>query len=233
MRSFKGKTLQQVWPRMIRAIMKNGRTVVDQRGSETKELTDLVWTIEEPEKSKIPKGSPFGPKCTEQYKGQLLDPDKKGFVYTYGNRLRRFTVMKPEIPVEKNEKLKNIQKISEIALKARIFYIDQIKKAIKDLKECPTTRRAIAVTWQLPEDFVEDEVPCLIMVDFLIRNNKLQTSAVWRSHDLCGASAPNFFALMELSKFVANELDIELGPITIHSMAAHIYSYNFEEMEKV
>jgi thymidylate synthase len=43
----------------------------------------------------------------------------------------------------------------------------------------------------------------------------------------------NFMALRELSRHVAEEVGISVGPITIQSISAHIYEYNFEEAKGV
>ena len=73
----------------------------------------------------------------------------------------------------------------------------------------------------------------MMLVDFKIRDGKLNTTGLWRSHDIYGAWFPNAVGLSHLSKYVAGEVGVEMGSLTIHSISAHIYEVNFKEAEKV
>ena len=53
--------------------------------------------------------------------------------------------------------------------------LDQIEQAIRRLNESPSTRRATAVTWIPPVDTAKDEVPCMIVDDFKLRDGRLQS----------------------------------------------------------
>jgi thymidylate synthase len=253
---------------MVKHIMREGREIVDQRESTTKEVLNMVWTVEKPEASVIPEGFPLGREAVNAYKDQLLNPDRQGFVYTYGNRLRNYMAFSPS-DAEENEKRfqktlekkkkefeehrtgkaarltkkqlkKRLNKIKldkkeliDIKLEGTYAFIDQIKRIILELKEAPTSRRAIGVTWRIPEDLLTDEVPCMILVDFKIRDEQLFTTVVFRSNDIFGAAPANFVAIRELSRFVANELSIPIGPITVQSISAHIYEGNWDEAMRI
>jgi thymidylate synthase len=225
-----GETLQQIWPKMIKYIMEEGRTFTDQRNTEIKEVLNMMWTVENPMESDIPEGYPLGPNALDEYRSQLLDPSMEGFVYTYGNRLNQYVIFKPI--EEPRSNIVGLEDVKDIKLEGAFNIVNQVKKIIMDLKENPETRRATMVTWRLPEDLINEEVPCMIMVDYKIRDNKLFTTAVWRSHDMFSASVANFFALLELSKYVGKKLGIELGSITIQSVSAHIYFYDWKEAKK-
>jgi thymidylate synthase len=209
------------WEKLVRKIMEEGSEIRDERGSVTKELLNVMVSIANPlgkNKSnnfylnnltdklsgikdiKVPKGYFWTGEKLEKYSQQFIDGDIQGFVYTYGNRLR--------------EHFNNV---------------DQIHEAINRLKNCKESRRAISVTWDPVEDTKNDEVPCMILVDFKIRNNKLYTTALWRSHDIYGAWFPNAVGLTYLAQYVAGEVGLDLGSITIHSISAHIYEVNFDE----
>ena len=74
----------------------------------------------------------------------------------------------------------------------------------------------------------------MILIDFKIRDNVLYTTALWRSHDIYGAWFANAVGLTYCAKYVSEEIgDVKLGPITIHSISAHIYENNFDEAEKL
>jgi thymidylate synthase len=209
------------WEALVRKIMKEGAEIKDERGSLTKELMNVMVSIENPlGKSKsnnyflnnltdklagirdirVPEGYFWSGDKLEIYSEQFISSDIQGFVYTYGNRLR-----------------------------AHFNDVDQIQEAIERLKNCQESRRAISVTWDPVADTKSDEVPCMILVDFKIRDNKLYTTALWRSHDIYGAWFPNAVGLTYLAQYVAGEVGLGLGSVTIHSISAHIYEVNFSE----
>lgn len=200
----KTSTIKNGWETLVKRVMQKGSEIKDERGSLTLELRNTVVTMNRPLELEIPKGYFWSGEKLEIYAEQFLSDDKQGFVYTYGNRLRK-----------------------------HFEGIDQIKEAINRLKNCKESRRAISVTWDPPTDTQSEEVPCMILVDFKIREGKLHTTGLWRSHDIYGAWFPNAVGLTHLSRYVAGEVGVEVGTLTIHSISAHIYQVNFEEALRV
>lgn len=197
-------TIRKGWETLVKKVMKEGSEIKDERGSLTLELRNTLVSIEDPTKLEVPPGYFWSGEKLEIYAEQFLSDDKQGFVYTYGNRLRK-----------------------------HFEGVDQIGEAIKRLKNCRESRRAISVTWDPPTDTKTEEVPCMILVDFKIRDDKLHTTGLWRSHDIYGAWFPNAVGLTRLSQYVADEVGVEVGTLTIHSISAHIYQVNFEEALRV
>ncbi|KAF5068633.1 Thymidylate synthase [anaerobic digester metagenome] len=200
----KTSTIKNGWETLVKRVMQKGAEIKDERGSLTLELRNTVVTMNRPLDLEIPPGYFWSGEKLEIYAEQFLSDDKQGFVYTYGNRLRK-----------------------------HFEGIDQIGEAIRRLKNCKESRRAISVTWDPPIDTKHEEVPCMILVDFKIRDGKLHTTGLWRSHDIYGAWFPNAVGLTHLSKYVAGEVGVGVGTLTIHSISAHIYQVNFEEALKV
>ena len=200
----KTSTIKNGWETLVKRVMQKGAEIKDERGSLTLELRNTVVTMNRPLDLEIPPGYFWSGEKLEIYAEQFLSDDKQGFVYTYGNRLRK-----------------------------HFEGIDQIGEAIRRLKNCKESRRAISVTWDPPIDTKHEEVPCMILVDFKIRDGKLHTTGLWRSHDIYGAWFPNAVGLTHLSKYVAGEVGVDVGTLTIHSISAHIYQVNFEEALRV
>jgi thymidylate synthase len=203
------------WEALVKKVMKDGEEIKDERGSLTKEVMNTLVTIKKPlgqlnslKSIRIPDGYFWYGDKLEMYCNQFIDPDMGNFkdndkgYGTYGSRLRSH------------------------------FGLDQIEKAINRLKDCNESRRSTSVTWDPSKDSKNEEVPCLILVDFKIRDNKLHTTALWRSHDLYQAWFANAVGLTYLSQYVAEELDVEVGTVTIHSISAHVYNINWEESKK-
>jgi thymidylate synthase len=197
-------TIKSGWEALVKRIMQRGSEIKDERGSLTLELLNTLVTVNEPLKLEIPEGYFWSGEKLEIYAEQFLSDDQQGFIYTYGNRLRK-----------------------------HFQGIDQIAEAIKRLKNFKESRRAISVTWDPPTDTREEEVPCMILVDFKIRDGKLHSTGLWRSHDIYGAWFPNAVGLTRLSEYVAGEVGVEVGTLNIHSISAHIYQVNFDEALRV
>ncbi len=197
-------TIRSGWEILIKRIMQKGVEIKDERGSLTLELLNTMVNIKNPLNLEVPKGYFWSGEKLEMYSNQFISLDKQGFVYTYGNRLR-----------------KHFQDV------------DQIQEAINRLKNCSESRRAISITWDPPTDTQNDEVPCMMIVDFKIREGGLQTTGLWRSHDIYGAWFPNAVGLTHLASYVASEVGVKVGTLTIHSISAHIYEVNFEEAGKI
>lgn len=192
--------------------MTQGNEVLDERKSKTKEILNVMWTITRPEDSKVPDAYPLKEESMKVYENQFTDPEKHTFVYTYGNRLRKHFVVADgrDGPI----------------------YVDQLSMVGNRLRCNPNSRRATMVTYDPTLDLYDDEIPCFIMGDFKIREGKLYTTGVWRSHDAFGAIPANFFALLKMAKDVAKCNKVEVGPITVQSVSAHVYEINWTDAKR-
>ncbi|MBN2517501.1 MAG: thymidylate synthase [Candidatus Altiarchaeota archaeon] len=197
------ETINSAWKRILEVVWCSPE-FGSERGK-TKEVFNLLVKIRTPLKGMICEGFPMGKNELESYSKQLLDPDKKGFEYTYGERLRKWG----------DEG------------------IDQLGFIIKRLKKNEGSRRATAVTWIPPIDERNEEVPCLIMVDFKIREKKLNLTAVFRSNDMFGAWPANAYGLTRLCEYVAKGANVGVGTITTLSISAHIYEHDWKNVKRV
>ena len=72
-------------------------------------------------------------------------------------------------------------------------------------------------------DLYEDSIPCLQLVDFLIRDGKLHLTTVFRSWDVKRAAPQNLYGLSKLMEYVAEHVGIPMGELTVFAVSAHIY----------
>jgi len=193
-RFIRGRSVNDVWLRGLKLIMDYGLDVRDRRYT-IREILNLATRIEYPH-DEYPS---LRHQMLREYEDQLLNPDNKGFIYTYGERLRRD--------------------------------VDQIQLIINKLKHNRTSKRGTATTWMPKVDLTSSESPCLIMVDFKLRNSILEMTSVFRSHDFYGAYPYNVHALSRLQDYVANELSVSSGGINILSVSAHIYERDLKDVE--
>lgn len=170
----------------------------------------------------------FGPRSLQKYVDELtsitpITGTIKDFEYTYANRLFDYPMAR--------------SKDDEWVGDGRIFIddeedyflgIDQVAlSVIERLRRNPTSRRAIAVTWVVEKDISSVEPPCLQFVQFLIRDQRLNLHAVFRSHDMAGGWGPNTYALESFQRMIMNKInltDIKQGYIETYSVSAHIYT---------
>lgn len=106
---------------------------------------------------------------------------------------------------------------------SRLARAGQIDIISNKLIEEPTTRRAILSTRDLAIDLTAQHTPCLQIVEFLLRDNQLNMTCFFRSHDIRDAYPANLYGLNALLEHVAKEVGTKPGSITTMSCSAHYY----------
>ena len=201
-------SISEAWQRGLNLIWRQGAQITDERGTRIKEILSLQMVVEDPYRDMIPVGYAWNEERLEEYARQLLSGDNPGFEYTYGERLRAWAL--PGCPP-----------------------LDQIEQAISRLRSSSSSRRATAVTWIAPLDSRKEEVPCMIVDDFKLRDGRLNLSIFFRSHDYAGAYPANLYGLARLLQYVAGEVGAEPGSISTTSASAHIYEHDWDWVERM
>ena len=129
--------------------------------------------------------------------------DDDGFIYTYSERLQNY-----------ND-------------------INQLDVIINRLTKNINSNRAIAVTYNPMVDMNRQDIPCLQLIQALVRNNKLILSVYFRSNDLYGAFPSNMMFLTYLGMKIANELGVKFDYIDYHCSSLHIYETDYQQALKV
>lgn len=202
-RFIRAKTISDAWHRGLNLIWRQGEEIRDERGTSIKELIGLQVVVEDPYSDMIPHEYSWNEERLEEYALQLRTGENPGFEYTYGERLRGWS-LEGRAPV------------------------DQIDQVVRRLKASPFTRRATAVTWIPPVDTARDEVPCMIVDDFKLRDGRLNLLVFFRSHDFAGAYPANLYGLSRLLQHVAAEVGALPGSISTTSASAHIYDHDWD-----
>lgn len=129
--------------------------------------------------------------------------DDDGFIYTYSERLQNY--------------------------QGRNQLIDIVNR----LKQDMGSNRAVAVTFNPFVDNERADIPCLQLIQALVRNDKLILSVYFRSNDLYGAFPSNMMFLTYLGMKIANELDVKFDYIDYHCSSLHIYETDYQQALKV
>lgn len=215
------KSIAEAWPWIISRIVHARNHVkisVDGKPVNTIELDEpLMVIIHHPLEDMIPENSNWSESMLDNYAAQLIDPNVRGFTYTYGERLRAWSRLDYSNGVtDHGEDYYAIRKE------------DQLLTLSRCLRDDPNSRQAIMTTWYPGVDPNAQYPPCMIIDDLKIRHEKLHIVVYFRSNDMYAAWPQNAYGIAKMMKSIANYLKIELGTMTIISNKAHIYQYDWK-----
>ena len=204
MRIIRAPNISRAHELVVKTILEKGWVLQTENDEATIELDEIALQIDTPFAE--PMASPssrFQQKFLEQYAKNLLEGSDSVFEYDYHGRLFAWgnELTKEGIPVS----------------------VDQIRYIVEKLKSSSVSRRAVAVTWNPATDEAMNDCPCLQLVQCIIREGKLQMKVIFRSNDMLSAAGANMFALVNLQKFIADQLGIPCGTYTHISLVPHIY----------
>ncbi len=107
--------------------------------------------------------------------------------------------------------------------------VDQIAWAVDRLRRKEYTKSA-TIGFHIPG---EERLSCLSMLDFKLREDRLWTTAVFRSQNIFASHPGNLLALAGLRDRVSDELGVEPGPLTLFVASGHIYEDDIEAARSV
>lgn len=206
-----GQTVAQTWLKILQNIMRYGRNKTTRytQENELKELLNVMAVVydEDPDKPHLPHFFPFTQKDLDTYYPQVLSAKLiPGIAYTYGQRLRNHDG------------------------------VDQIAKIIELIKTRPFSKKMIAFTANVAEDWNQvnkGDTPCLTQVVFSIQDGKLFATTHFRSQDMVHGWPRNVFSLRKLQKMIADETGYSMGAFVMITHSAHIYSDDYALVEKI
>ena len=192
----------------------------------------VLSPLQEPQ---VSAGAMFKEGFTNAYKKQFLTlspprEDGKHATYTYWNRLEDYP--QHESGIDHNHDFYE-------------YYsgdgdgdgLNQISAIIEKLAKDPNSRRGVAVTWCPRLDVCSTEPPCMLFVQFVIRNGKVNMRCLFRSQDILSGLGENLVGCAALLEYVTNEVNgiIEIcepnevpiaygvGSLILISIIPHIY----------
>lgn len=188
----------------IKTVLESGYLKDTEDGKPTIETNTIMIYVENPlTKPMFSDKSKFGIGFLERYKQDLIFGTKSAFEYDYHSRLCSWGCGTDS--------------------SGKPININQINYIVSKLQKSKNSRRAIAITWNPPIDQIKNDVPCLQLVQFTTRDNKLDMKVVFRSNDMLSAAGSNMFALVGLQQHIAQLLELECGSYTHISLVPHIY----------
>ena len=213
----KAKTAEEAWKKMLKEVMKNGVEFNDRKNRLCRETLNIIATIESPENITKPMEilssfKKWAYPSAEELKSFMLERrDVPGYYYHYGSRAFNY-------------------------LDSSGNGLNQVDNyLIPLLKKEPNSKRGIVVFYGPEKDTLplRKETPGMVMMNFNIRNKKLQVTAVIRSNDLFFGWPGNIVQTYFLADYVSKELNVPLGTLNTISISAHIFEDQFEYINKI
>lgn len=206
-----GTSAAQTWLKILNNIIRYGRNKTTRytQENELKELLNVMAVVyeENPDDPYLPHYFPFSKKDLDIYYPQVLSAKKiPGIAYTYGQRLRDHEG------------------------------VDQIQNIIDLINNRPFSKKMLAVTANVKEDWAEvnkGDTPCLTNILCSIQDGKLFMTTHFRSQDMVHGWPRNVFSLRKLQKFISDQTGVPMGSFVMITHSAHIYSDDYQLVEKI
>ena len=204
MRIIRAPTLARAHELAVKTTLEKGWVLETENEETTIECDELALVVAAPETE--PMASPasrFQKRFLDAYAENLIEGSDAEFEYDYHTRL-----------FDWGERLNTDDSP---------VHIDQIDYIIEKLTRAPTTRRAVAITWNPVVDESLDDCPCLQLVQCLLRDGKVEMKVVFRSNDILSAAGSNMYALVRLQRMIADRVGADVGRYTHIALVPHVY----------
>lgn len=184
-----------VWRALLSNIMEFGEPIDDKVILDEPIVVKIATKGREPD---IPPLFNWGEMRMDKYVEQFMSSDNSGFAYTYGERMFDYNTDSSSI--------------------------NQVECAITELRKDKKSRHAIISLYNPFKDVFSESIPCMQWIQYNVDgDNRLRTTALFRSHDITQAFPANLYAIWTLSAYVAREVGMLNGDIYCISNNAHIY----------
>ena len=245
-----GKNIPDSWIRMIYNINRYGRKNLMNANTDrwVKEINNMIVVIHEPQDLSL-EINPFLVPITldkiKAYQKEILSPLlPEGKAYTYGNELRAYeypdigeirelveTAEYRDYEFGKGDWLhKNVFKN-----KNNFVEINQIDDLIDVLKRDIYSKACVAITWHPWKELMRKHKssPCLVFLQAVVQDEKLNLSVFFRSHDMTQGWPENAYGCAAIQKEIADKIGVETGVLTIMSGSAQIYNNYYQQVEEM
>ncbi len=109
--------------------------------------------------------------------------------------------------------------------------INQVSNIVEKLKNNPESKSA-TIPLMSPRGDIHHS-PCIVAIDFKIRNGKLVSTAFFRSQDAGKKLYADIICLGEIAKRIADEVGVAVGPLNILIVSLHVYEVDWEKIKHI
>jgi thymidylate synthase len=111
--------------------------------------------------------------------------------------------------------------------------VDQLSDIVEVLKRDMYSKSCVAVTWHVQDELMRKHKssPCLVLIQAMVQDEKLNLTVFFRSHDMTQGWPENAYGCAAIQKEICKGIGVEPGILTIISGSAQIYSHYYEQVK--
>lgn len=242
-----GSTIPKTWIKMIGKIYRYGRKNLMNANTDryVKEVNNMVAVVHDPQNTDLslnPFLVPLTPEKIRSYQSEILSPLlPSGKAYTYGNKLKAYLFPDSEWikRLVTSDEYKDFEFGKGPHIEQNINYlekgceIDQVKDMIEALKRDSYSKATLAITWHPADELMRKHKssPCLVLIQAMVQDDKLNLTTYWRSHDMVQGWPENAYGMAAIQKEIAEGIGINAGSLTLISSSAQIYNHYYAQVE--
>ncbi len=244
-----GNTIPNTWIEIMYNIYRYGRDNLMDANTDrwVKEINNLVAVIHRPQDLDLsinPFLVPMTKEKIDAYVKEVLSPElPAGKAYTYGNKLRAYLYSnsKEVKDLISSPEYKDFEFGKGQHLDQNVKYldgsceIDQIQDIVDALHKNLYSKSAVAITWHVQDELMRKHKssPCLVLIQAMVHEEKLNLTVFFRSHDMVQGWPENAYGCAAIQKYIADGLGIDTGILTIISGSAQIYKTYYKQVEEM
>lgn len=107
--------------------------------------------------------------------------------------------------------------------------VNQVNQIVSKLRKNPEAKSATITTMKPGSDF-NGHMPCIMSLDFKIRQGKLLLTAFFRSQDIGKKFYADILSLGKIQNEVARKIGLTAGSVKTFISSAHIYETEFKNI---
>lgn len=102
--------------------------------------------------------------------------------------------------------------------------INQLEEVYNKLNLNPYSRHCYISNW-VPSVDIQNTYPmCLVGIQFFVRNDRLNMTAILRSNDSWGQALNDMYEMVMIQEKMAKKLQLEIGTYTHIALSYHLYT---------
>jgi thymidylate synthase len=226
MKVYEGAGLGDMYFRLIRDLVNNGREVIvrGQKRLEMREPVTLVYNKPGYCWMNI-MGRKFNPFfALAEVVWILTGNGNVEWISYFNSKMRDFSDGNENFHAAYGDRLRHWQ-VYEHNFTKFITEVDQIQQVIQKLREDPFSTQAVMSLWDpLRDNIVKSkDYPCNNLVYYSLRDGFLDQTVVIRSNDIVWGTPHNAIQFTHIHALVAGELGVEMGKLTYVIQNLHFY----------
>ncbi|MBI2667387.1 DUF4346 domain-containing protein [Candidatus Woesearchaeota archaeon] len=245
----KGNTIPETWIEIMHNIYRFGKKNLMDANTDrwVKEINNLIAVIHDPQNTDLSLNPFLVPLTMEKikaYQDEVLSPElPKDKAYTYGNKLRAYLFNSPDYikDLVNTKEYKNFEfgkgehMDKNVKYLGNISEIDQIQDMIDVLSRNLYIKSCVGITWHVQDELMRKHKssPCLVLIQAIVQDEKLNLTTFWRSHDMVQGWPENAYGMAAIQKKIADSINVDTGILTLISCSAQIYNNYYNQVEEM